>query len=157
MFHASLLTTDKDNVNNKLAMNFWRFKTKSVISFCDGKGFMQSCSQISYSSLYLGLARLPYFQPMFHLWRNHLIDLHQQKCAETHLEEWHLKDMWVIDLNLKYHISIGVFHTICQCKTTISFSKIETLVPNRLRDKTVLKYCIISATRRKGRIKMHVH
>ena len=54
-------------------------------------------------------------------------------------------------------ISTGVFHTICQCKATIGFSKIETLVPNRLRDKTVLKYCIISATRRKGRIKMHVH
>ena len=54
---------------------------------------MQSCSQISYSSLYLGLARLPYFQAMFHLWRNNLIDLHQQKCAETHVEKWHLKDM----------------------------------------------------------------
>ena len=63
-------------------MNFHRYKTKSALSFCDTKGFMQSCSQISYSSLYLGLAGLTYFQPMFHLRRNHLIDLRQRNVQK---------------------------------------------------------------------------
>ena len=30
------------------------------------------------------------------------------KFAETHVEKWHLKDMRVIDLNLKHHICTGV-------------------------------------------------
>ena len=68
-----------------------------------------------------------------------------------------MNDMGVIDLNLKHHISTGVFHTICQCKTTIGFSKIKILIANRLRNKTVLKYFIISATRRRRQIKTQVH
>ena len=72
-------------VKNKSAMNFQAFRTKSALDSYDAKHFMQSCFQISYSPLYLGPAGLKYFQPMFHLWRNPLIDLYQ----------WNLqKQMW---------------------------------------------------------------
>ena len=74
-------------VKNKSAMNFHEFRTKSTLS-CNAKGFIQSCSQTSYSPLYIGPVRLTYFQPMFHLWRNHLIDLHQRNVQKhTHVEK----------------------------------------------------------------------
>ena len=98
---------------SKSAINFHRFITKSALSYCIAKGFIQSCSQTSYSLLYIGPVRLTYFQPMFHLWRNHLIDLHQRNVQEhTYVEKWHEKDMWIINLYLQHHISTGVFHTI---------------------------------------------
>ena len=100
-------------VKNKSVMNFGGFRTKSVLSCCDAKGFIQSSSQTSYSPLSIGPVRLTYFQSMFYLWWNYLINLHQRNMQKhTHVEKWHIKDMWVINLNLKHHISTGVFSTI---------------------------------------------
>ena len=140
-------------VKNKSVTNFHGFRTKSALSCCDAKGFIQSCSQTSYSPLYIGPVRLTYFQLMFHLWRNHLIDLHQRNMQKhTHVEKWHVKDME--SLTWTWNITFPqVFFT-----QFIGFSKIETLVAIMLRNKTVLKYFIISATRRRrGRIKTQVH
>ena len=69
-------------VKNKSAMNFQGFRTKSALGCYDAKRFMQSCFQVSYSPLYLGPGGLKYFQPMFHLWRNHLIDLYQRNLQK---------------------------------------------------------------------------
>ena len=134
-------------------MNFNKFRTKSALNCFNAKDFIQSCSQTSYSPLYIGSVKSTYFQLMFHLWRNRLIDLRQRNVQKhTHVEKWHIKDMWVINLNLKHHIP-QVFFT-----QFIDLSKIETLVAIMLRNKTVLKFFIISATRRRrGRIKTQVH
>ena len=67
---------------NESAINFQGFKTKSAIGCYDTKRFMQSCFQISYSPLYLGPPGLKYFQPIFHLWRNHLIDFYRRNLQK---------------------------------------------------------------------------
>ena len=62
----------------------------------------------------LGLSVLTYLLPIFHSWKNTVIDLHQHIVQKTSMKKWHLKERcYSLHLKSKPHCSASVFYITC--------------------------------------------